>query len=142
LFSETVALPLPFLYLSFEFVNSTIVKSSRSRHHLALPLALPRAGRVSSGEATGGIDLLTNRGGIIRKNRDGLHLICVEINFSEETRKQKKKKVLFVIVGSASGKRRRKKLSRTRERERGEEEKEGVCSRHNLSWMLYGARSL
>jgi hypothetical protein len=107
LFSETVALPLPFLYLSFEFVNSTIVKSSlplKPPPFSPSPsLALPRAGRVSSGEAAGGIDLLTNRGGIIRKNRDGLHLICVEINFSEETWKQQKKKVLFVTVGSASG---------------------------------------
>lgn len=80
-----------FSYFSFEFVNSTIVKSA--------PRYPTTAFRV---EAAGRIDLLTNRGRIIRKNHhDGLHLICVEINFREETRKHQKKKVLFVTVGSA-----------------------------------------
>ena len=97
LFSETVAVPFPFL--TFHLNSLT----RRSSIHPCYPATAIRV------EAAGGIDLLTNRGRIIRKNHDGLHLICVEINFREETRKHQKKKVLFVTVGSAWEEDRRKR---------------------------------
>lgn len=66
---RTVALPLSLSpYLSFEFVNSAIVKSSPSPPFSPPPTPATPSSAFLAG-AAGRIDLLRNRGRIIRKNR-------------------------------------------------------------------------